>query len=402
MKPVKLKMKAFGPYVEEIVLFEQLNNGLFLITGDTGAGKTTIFDAMVFALYGEGSGTSREKHMFHSDYVSKNVDTEVTFTFLHNAQLYEIYRTIHFEKTRDRKGFNGKINYDKRYLKEPNGNVIKNDIDKRIEELIGLNSTQFRQIVMLAQGEFQAFLKAENSEKKKILGNLFDNSAYVSFQKRLDEAEKLITKNNEQLNIKLSATIDIDNFSLPKEMDELEKRKFNPNHPNVIVNLEQLIESETDMIESLKSSIRQLNASRDELNSRLTQAEHINEELKKLDELNAEKVSLDIDTERMNKLQTSLKQAEIAYRKVYPYEKDYLKVNDDYLSANFSFEDNKDKLTKKKLEFEEKENELNKNQYINEEIEKLAIQIKGVEEHLNSGDYDLLFELSDNKKTLEN
>ena len=95
MKPLKLTMKAFGAYAEETTVdFEQLKNGLFLITGDTGAGKTTIFDAMVFALFGKASGTNREYRMFHSDYVDKSVDTEVTFTFSHNGQHYEVYRNI--------------------------------------------------------------------------------------------------------------------------------------------------------------------------------------------------------------------------------------------------------------------------------------------------------------------
>ena len=99
MKPLKLTIKAFGAYAEETVVdFEQLKNGLFLITGDTGAGKTTIFDAMVFALFGKASGTNREYRMFHSDYVDKGVDTEVTFTFSHNGKAYEVYRNIHFAR----------------------------------------------------------------------------------------------------------------------------------------------------------------------------------------------------------------------------------------------------------------------------------------------------------------
>ena len=161
MKPLKLTMKAFGAYADETVVdFNQLKNGLFLITGDTGAGKTTIFDAMVFALFGKASGTNREYRMFHSDYVDKGVDTEVTFTFSHNGQVYEVYRNIHFARSAKTKTYSDKPEITKQYLKEGNSEAIEKNITERIEELIGLNVDQFRKIVMLAQGEFQAFLKA--------------------------------------------------------------------------------------------------------------------------------------------------------------------------------------------------------------------------------------------------
>ena len=99
MKPVLLKMKAFGSYAKETeVDFTKLNSGLFLITGDTGAGKTTIFDAMVYALYGEASGDERDGYMLHSDYVPKSEDTVVSLEFIHNGKTYKVEREIHFPK----------------------------------------------------------------------------------------------------------------------------------------------------------------------------------------------------------------------------------------------------------------------------------------------------------------
>ena len=104
MKPVTLKMKAFGSYAEEAVVdFDKFKNEPFLITGDTGAGKTTIFDAIVFALYGEFSGSERDKAaMMHCDFVSKSVDTEVELKFEQSGKEYTAKRTIHFVKTREK------------------------------------------------------------------------------------------------------------------------------------------------------------------------------------------------------------------------------------------------------------------------------------------------------------
>ena len=101
MRPIELKMNAFGSYAKETeVSFDQFQRGLFLITGDTGAGKTTIFDAIVFALYGISSGSERTMEMMHCDHVSKSVDTSVTFTFEQNGKAYTVRRTIHFPKKR--------------------------------------------------------------------------------------------------------------------------------------------------------------------------------------------------------------------------------------------------------------------------------------------------------------
>ena len=402
MKPLVLKMKAFGPYAEEtIVSFDQLNNGLFLITGDTGAGKTTIFDAMVFALYGEGSGTNRDAKMFHSDYVSKSIDTEVTFTFEHSGQMYEIYRTIHYTKNQKTKEYSEKPGTGKQHLKAENGEVIEKDITPKVQELIGLNPKQFRQIVMLAQGEFQAFLRASNTEKKQILGNLFDSSAYVSFQKRLDEAEKLLTKKNEQLNIKLSGAINMDNFPLPEDMDELDKNKFHPNHPSIIENLEHLIANEVGEIKVLDDTISQLNDLIQKLTTRIEGAQTKNNELKLLDDFIAKKGLLESRKVTMDEMKHKLEQAKVAYRKVYPEEKDYLRINEDYLRANRLFVANQQNLDDKEKELEVKKNEVNSHQYLLEQIQNIDIQLKDVEEHLNSGDYDRLFELTSQTNKLE-
>lgn len=197
MRPVKLEMTAFGSYAEKTTVdFELLDHGLYLITGDTGAGKTTLFDAIMFALYGEASGASegradgkvRTFEMMHCDYVDKSVDTVVSLTFRHGGKVHRVERTFHFKKSR-KTGEYGRTTPEARFWEEGRDVIQKTDtVTARIETLLGMNAEQFRKIVMLAQGEFKRFLEADSEEKNRILGELFDSSSYVYFQRLLDEA----------------------------------------------------------------------------------------------------------------------------------------------------------------------------------------------------------------------
>lgn len=399
MKPLKLTIKAFGAYADETVVdFEQLKNGLFLITGDTGAGKTTIFDAMVFALFGKASGTNREYRMFHSDYVDKGVDTEVTFAFSHNGKVYEVYRNIHFARNAKTKMYSDKPEITKQYLKEENGEVIEKNITERVEELIGLNVDQFRKIVMLAQGEFQAFLKADNSSKKTILGNLFDSSAYVSFQDRLDEAEKKLRKQNELLNNQLSTVINKDTFPLPDTLDEVEKQKYHPNHPSVIENIEELITNEENEIKDLDEYIKDTNEMIQSLNTRLHDVQRKNDELVILDNLLKEKVALESKKDEMTTKKQQLEQAEVAYRKVYPAEKDYQRVCGEYDRAKNLFESNTSLLKNKEVELKEKLTVVEKNLPLYKDVEGYVTKMHDVESKL--GEYDRLEQLRTQTNTL--
>lgn len=188
MKPLKLTMTAFGPYAEKTVIdFRKLKQGVYLITGDTGAGKTTIFDAIVFALYGVGSGSGREDGMFHSDYVDKFVDTEVELLFSNRNKEYRVIRTIHYKKKRG--GGVGSISKNALLYCEGESVIEKETaVNAKVTEILNLDDKQFRQIVMLAQGEFRKFLESKSDAREQILGKLFDNRIYVDFQMRLKTA----------------------------------------------------------------------------------------------------------------------------------------------------------------------------------------------------------------------
>ena len=190
MRPLKLEMTAFGSYAAPTAVdFDRLENGLYLISGDTGAGKTTIFDGIVFALYGKASGKDRTPEMMHSDLVEKSVPTEVRLRFSQGGKIYTVTRTVRFPKKRKGEGDYGDP--------QPSATLTGEDlaplegatkVSAACEELLGLNAEQFRKIVMLAQGEFRDFLKADSEKKNEILGKLFDSSSYVWYQRLLEGA----------------------------------------------------------------------------------------------------------------------------------------------------------------------------------------------------------------------
>lgn len=192
MRPLQLTMTAFGPYAEKTTIdFRKLDQGVYLICGDTGSGKTTIFDAIVFALYGEGSGSGRSSEMFHSDYVDKFTDTEVELIFSCGEKEYRILRNIHYKKKRGG-GIGGITKQAVLYCGQEEPLEKETAVNEKVTEILGLDEKQFRQIVMLAQGEFRKFLESKSDAREQILGKLFDHRIYVDFQNRLKmAAEKL-------------------------------------------------------------------------------------------------------------------------------------------------------------------------------------------------------------------
>ena len=186
MKPIKLTMSAFGSYrgVERID-FTGIQNGCFLITGDTGAGKTTIFDAVTYALYGRTSGGKRDGNMMRSQYADSETDTYVEFQFLYRDQEYTVRRNPEYLRPSKRKNADGTIKFVKETAKIslilPDGSEFqgkKKEIDLKIEEIIGLDVNQFTQIAMIAQGDFLKLLHAESKERKQIFSKIF---AYTDF-----------------------------------------------------------------------------------------------------------------------------------------------------------------------------------------------------------------------------
>lgn len=198
MKPLKLKMKNFGPYKDAEVDFTKFSEApLFLITGATGSGKTTIFDAMCFALYGQSS-TDKDRNVFllRSDFVKDCKEkTEVELTFSHQGKEYTVNRSFYQTKGNKEKGeFTKKASL--RYHDE-NGTSIEltklNEINIKVTSLLNLNAEQFSKIILLPQGKFKEFLMSDSSKKEKILSQIFGTDFYDDWvseiKKQADEAK---------------------------------------------------------------------------------------------------------------------------------------------------------------------------------------------------------------------
>ena len=190
MRPLKLTIAGFGPYarIQELD-FEALGSrGLYLITGDTGAGKTTIFDAITFALFGEASGDSREPSMLRSKYARPEDPTYVELTFRYDDKVYTVKRNPDYERPKTRGTGTTKQAADGQLI-FPDGRVVTKlkDVDKAIRDIIGLTREQFAQVAMISQGEFRKLLQADTKERQKIFRDIFGTEMYLLLQLQLKD-----------------------------------------------------------------------------------------------------------------------------------------------------------------------------------------------------------------------
>lgn len=191
MRPLKLTLSAFGPYAgrTEIDLSQLGTSGLYLITGDTGAGKTTLFDAITFALYGEASGDSRDPALFRSKYAQPETPTEVELTFAYGGKEYTVRRSPTYEGAAKRGGSRTVVRPAAAELALPDGRLLTRtrEVTAALEEIIGLNRSQFCQTAMIAQGDFLKLLLADTPTRQEIFRRLFKTQYYNQLQARLKE-----------------------------------------------------------------------------------------------------------------------------------------------------------------------------------------------------------------------
>lgn len=405
MRPIRLEMTAFGSYKERTVIEFSKIKGLFLVTGDTGAGKTTIFDAMVFALYGELSGSGkqdRKPEMMHCDLLPKSVDTEVIFDFEQDDKKYKIKRSLHFSKVRGSENQYGAANPDAVLeeldadLNGAKGNILKGVkvVTARVNEIVGFNKNQFCQVLMLAQGEFQRFLKANSEERSDILGKIFDNSLYIRYQEYFKKAaDKLAKKRASNME---AIENQLENVMLLSEEDK--ERGFLAGDEDLLDKIQSLINREKEDEEKLSLELTNEGKKKDELNKKIGKAkadnaslESLSDNKKKLEELDKKKES--IEELRKNVDKTS---------KIFFY---ISADRDKYLNAKEAVEKNKkehdENLLKKKenlkaLELAKKSSEddiLKK-----EKAEILSNEISSISNSLK--DYDLMSEKNKELDTL--
>jgi exonuclease SbcC len=417
MKPIYLKIKAFGPFLEEQYIdFDKvlLNDQLFLISGPTGAGKTTIFDAICYALYGTGSNKDRGTLNTRSDFADETIDTEVEFFFCIKDKKVKIKRNPAYQRakkrgegTTDNKANASLIVYDKNN-EEITTAYGSTEVTEKVEQLLNINEDQFRQTIMIPQGEFRKFITAKSDQKAEIFKKIFDISIYEEFENRINEKYKTLKteleKNKEKLRTILEGLntesgtlesflednqyintqkalniIDAEKTELNKNIEEITKNK------KILENKELEIKKELDekiknnekiqQKEELKLQLNTLLKSQDEMQTKESNLNKIQKAEKIIPhEDNYVKSKIQIkDKENIleqneNKIKQSQKQLRIDKPKLELVEKDYNKIS----AIKKDIEELNKKLTKindlKKLE-----------EALNKETEKLNSETKKLE-----------------------
>ena len=202
MRPIRIEMSAFGPYAgKQTVEMDRLGtSGIYLITGDTGAGKTTIFDAIVFALYGTASSDRRSGDMLRSRYAEPDTPTEVKLVFAYRNKEYEIRRNPTYQRPKLRGEGMTQENASAE-LRLPGGEILTRtgEVDEKIREILGMTRDQFMQIAMIAQGDFLKLLLAKTEERRKIFSSIFRTGRYARLEERLKQEARQARKTYDDL-----------------------------------------------------------------------------------------------------------------------------------------------------------------------------------------------------------
>lgn len=278
MRPNKLIMSAFGPYAGkvELNLNELGQNGLYLITGDTGAGKTTIFDAITYALFGKASGENRETSMFRSKYADAETPTEVELYFTCKGKEYNIKRNPEYDRPKT-KGDGLTTEKANAELKMPDGRIVTKvkEVDSAVVEILGVDRSQFTQIAMIAQGDFLKLLLAPTEDRKKIFQKLFKTQNYYVLQEKLKSESGKLSREYDAIKKSIEQYI---NGIMCDEDDvlsiQVKKAKSNELSVSEIVLLaEELIKNDEIAEGELDAKIKHFDKELEEITKLLTKAQ---------------------------------------------------------------------------------------------------------------------------------
>lgn len=311
MRPITLTMSAFGPYAAKTVIeLDKLGtNGLYLITGDTGAGKTTIFDAITYALYGEASGNTRDVNMFRSKYAEPSTPTEVELTFEYAQKIYTVKRNPEYDRPKARgEGYTTeKANAELYY---PDGRMVTRlkEVNKAIVDIMGIDRSQFTQIAMIAQGDFLKLLLASTEDRKKIFQKIFRTQCYYQLQERLKQQTGDLAKDYGKIGDSIRQYINgiacHPDDVLMLEVDKAKKGELK--NTEAVQLVEKLIDQDDAALQKVLERIGKLDKQKEAIAAQLAVAEN-----RKTTEEKQEKAkeNLALETQRLKTLETEKNKA---------------------------------------------------------------------------------------------
>ncbi len=323
MNPIYIRMSAFGSYAGvETVDFSDVNHGIFLITGDTGAGKTTIFDAITYALYDDTSGGKRDGEMMRSQFAEEEIRTFVTLKFSYNEEIYTITRYPRQNRISKRKNKDGEytltVDQPSVELIMPDGMVFPGkmkETNQKIVDIVGLDRNQFTQIAMIAQGDFLKLLHAPSKERKEIFSKIFDTRIYWRIEEELKSRAKAMYGQLEDN--RKDIVRETENIQYRKEEQAFSEGNVKPTYlesdPDKLLELIRLLIDEAkEKEEEINHNITERQLELDGLNIKLQQAEGINRIFLVLDELKRAREALESKRDGMEVLKAQMEAAKKA------------------------------------------------------------------------------------------
>lgn len=330
MKPVKLKICAIGPYAGEVpeILFDQFEErGLFLISGDTGAGKTTIFDSICYALYGETSGSYRDSKNLRSEYAEPDTESYVDFFFTHQGKEYHVRRTPEYERKKSR-GEGTTLQKATAVFYEEGKTPVEGlkPVDSAVKDLLHIDRDQFKQIAMIAQGEFREMLNARTDKRTEILRTIFMTGSYKDMEfrlkSRLDGAvgDRLRTENSIVQHFgDVSAQPGSELEAELKDMQyKAETSKSAWNLQDFLAVIDSIIEADSAEQAAIKARLKEQETALDEIKAKLATAEINNGLIYKVNKLKEEKDQLAEERAEIDELRTILTRQKSAAYSVAP------------------------------------------------------------------------------------
>jgi exonuclease SbcC len=346
MKPIKLIISAFGPYADQMpeIRFDTFDErGLFLISGDTGAGKTTIFDAIIYALYGDTSGSFRGTKNLRSEYAKESTKSFVDFYFSHQGKNYHIYRAPSFERVNR----NGRLveEAEKVIFYDSDGTSVEGtkNVDGTkteagvVRELLHIDKEQFKQIAMIAQGEFWDLLNARTEQRTAILRTIFMTGAYKNIEFRLKERMDRKKKEKERAEQSIvqyfrDVRADEDDVLYAELAGLQEKAKETGsvwNLQEMLDLLERLIASDREKLEETEKNREEADSKLKETENKLATAEINNGFLDARDRLEKERQELESRKPEIERQEALLKKQKKASREVYPFYREWKTKRDE-------------------------------------------------------------------------
>ena len=418
MRPHTLILSAFGPFAGETKIdFTKFRDGIFLISGETGAGKTTIFDGICFALYGEPSGSYRKQEMLRSDFAKDDIETKVIFSFSHKDEEYKIKRVpSYMRKSKRGGGMTRQAPEAVLYQGEEIVETGNSQVTARIEEILGMDRMQYQQISMIAQGEFLKLLYAKGKERSEIFRKIFGTGYLYEFQEKMKRRHlscKYEYSNIQDILLEQEESIYIEKDELEYEIYKkyLKQKHQIPEFLNIVKEHQDRKQKEYEILKEQKEKVEQVWKDQQIVYSKMNDKK---EEVKKMKSLIKELLEDEKEVKRQQRIikkeyndiqkdVPKLRKKELLITQIEKQTKQYkeldnlVKKQESSQNAKQRYLDQRAELDRKKAKEAQKEAEIVEFLNQSEEIEKQYDELQKEEFRLSSQS-DKMKELCEDKK----